>query len=67
MCLATAYVKKHGKEELCMKNVELVSVSENRVRLADIMARQIEVSGTIKEINLTDNLIYIEADPSGEV
>lgn len=61
MCEANAYLIKDGKEEIVMKGVDILRSEENGIYLQDIFGGQRTIKARIKELNLVEHKILLEA------
>ncbi len=61
MCEANAYLIKDGEEEIVMKGVDILRSEENGIYLQDIFGGQRTIKARIKELNLVEHKILLEA------
>lgn len=61
MCEANAYLIKDDKEELLMERVDRVVPHNGEVYLESIWGQRKTVTARIKELNLVDHRIILEA------
>lgn len=60
MCESNVYLKKEGQEELIMENVAAISPAGNGTFiLKGLLGDQMEVKGSIEEINLMGHRIIL--------
>ncbi|RKO65804.1 CooT family nickel-binding protein [Desulfofundulus salinus] len=62
MCEANAYLRKDGKEELFLENVDRVIPHEDGILLEDIFGRRKIVKARIVELALVDHRIILEKE-----
>jgi|UPI0003058605 predicted RNA-binding protein len=62
MCEANAYLRKDGKEELFLENVDRVIPHEDGILLEDIFGRRKIVKAKIVELALVDHRIILEKE-----
>ncbi|UCE35428.1 MAG: CooT family nickel-binding protein [Deltaproteobacteria bacterium] len=62
MCEANAYLIESGEETLVMENVDVLRPEGNGVFLQDIFGGQRTIKARIKELNLVDHRILLEAE-----
>ena len=62
MCEANAYLIDSGEETLVMENVDVLRPEGNGVYLQDIFGGQRTIKARIKELNLVDHRILLEAE-----
>jgi predicted RNA-binding protein len=61
MCEANVYLIKNGKEELVLKEVDVITLQDNGLFMKSIFGEQKILEKTrIKEINLVNHKIVIE-------
>ena len=60
MCLSKAYLIKNGKEELLLDSVCNVRMEGGRIVLYDIIGETASVRGTIQDVDLINNTIFIQ-------
>lgn len=60
MCLSKAYLIKNGKEELLLDSVCNVRMEDGRIVLYDIIGETASVRGTIQDVDLINNTIFIQ-------
>ena len=61
MCLSDAFELVDGERRPLMSYVSGISVDENGVTLTDMLGARKTVAGTLKSVDLTRNVILIEA------
>lgn len=61
MCMSTAYERKEGDNVLICENVREAKVIGDQVTLVDILGYTVTVNGSIKEIDLVKNAMFIES------
>lgn len=61
MCLSTAYEVGGAEDKLLCDRVTSIEVDGGEVRLTDLLGRTTIVSGHIKNIDLNQNIIRIQA------
>lgn len=61
MCMSTAYERKNGENVLVCENVREARTVGRQVTLIDILGYAVTVEGTIKEVDLVKNAMFIEA------
>ncbi|MDY6853201.1 MAG: CooT family nickel-binding protein [Thermodesulfobacteriota bacterium] len=63
MCEANVYINTvEGKEELIMEGVNILRPEENGIHLQSIFGEQKVVKARIKEMQMVDHRIILEAD-----
>ena len=60
MCLSDAFELVDGERRPLMNYVSGISVDEHGVTLTDMLGARKVVPGTLKSVDLTDNIILIE-------
>jgi len=60
MCEANVYLLKDGKEELILKEADIVRPEEDGLFIKSIFGEQKTIKARIKEINLVNHKIVIE-------
>ncbi|MGB9803736.1 CooT family nickel-binding protein [Desulfofundulus sp.] len=60
MCEANAYLRKDGREELFLENVDRVIPQEDGLLLEDIFGRRKMIKARIVELALVDHRIILE-------
>ena len=60
MCEANVYLVKNGKEELVLKEVDIIRPQEEGLFMKSIFGEQKTIKARIKEVNLVDHKIIIE-------
>jgi predicted RNA-binding protein len=61
MCDLTAYVKKHGKEELLLESVNSIRVEGGEVVMRNLFGEEKRVRGAVSEVSLVKNRVIVEA------
>jgi len=61
MCEANAYLIKDGEEEIIMEGVDILRAEKNGIYLQDIFGGHRTIKARIKEMNLVDHRILLEA------
>ena len=59
MCEATAYLLKHGQEELVMKDVDVVEPEGESLRIVNIFGEQKVLKAQIHSLNLIDHKVLL--------
>ena len=63
MCEANVYINTvEGKEELIMEGVNILRLEKNGIHLQSIFGEQKVVKARIKEMQMIDHRIILEAD-----
>ncbi len=62
MCEANAYLMKDGKEDLLMKDVDVLRPEKDGLFLQDIFGEQRTIKAKIKEMYLVDHKILLEEE-----
>ena len=60
MCLSDAFELISGERRPLMHYVSGISVEDGKVTLTDMLGARKVVPGTLKSVDLTDNIILIE-------
>ena len=60
MCEAHAYLRKDGKDELFMENVDSVLTNEDGLVLENIFGQRKMIKARIKELALVDHRVILE-------
>lgn len=60
MCLSTVYEVKDNEEKLVCQYVSGISVENGKVHLTDITGNEIDISGSIKNVDLIKNTVLVE-------
>ncbi|MCK5578155.1 MAG: CooT family nickel-binding protein [Planctomycetes bacterium] len=60
MCEANVYLKENGKEELLLKEVDVIRPQEDGLFMRSIFGEQKNIKARITEINLIDHKIIVE-------
>lgn len=60
MCEANVYLLKDGKEELVLKEVDVIRPQEDGLFMKSIFGDQKTLKARIKEVSLVDHKIIIE-------
>jgi predicted RNA-binding protein len=60
MCEANVYLIKNGKEELVLKEVDVITPQNDGLFMKSIFGEQKTIKASIKEINLVNHKIVIE-------
>jgi len=61
MCLSTVYELRDGQEHLVSEYVSSVDIGKDEVTFTDIVGNQSTVRGSIRNIDLVNNKILVEA------
>jgi len=61
MCEANAYLAKEGTEELLLEDVMILRPEEDQLYLQNIFGEQKRIKARIKEMNLINHRIVLEA------
>lgn len=61
MCLSTVYLRGQGEETLVARDVSSLSVGQGQVVCTDILGAQVTVPGQVQEVDLVNNLIWLES------
>lgn len=59
MCLSTVYKNTMEPQNIAMRNVMRIECAEGKVILTDLMERQVEIPGVLKEANLVDGYVIV--------
>jgi predicted RNA-binding protein len=59
MCEATAYLLKDGREELVMKDVDVVEPEGDSLRIVNIFGEQKVLKAEIHSLNLIDHKVML--------
>ena len=60
MCLSTAYYNSKDEDNVAVRFVSEINVTEDSVLLTDVMGQQIEIKGRLKYVDLTGGTVVIE-------
>ena len=60
MCLSTAYYNSKDEENVAVRFVSEINVTDDAVLLTDVMGQQIEIKGRLKYVDLTGGTVVIE-------
>ena len=63
MCLARAYLRVNGGEELVLEDVARMEVAGQMLVLVSLFGERREVAGSIKEIDFMGSRVALEASP----
>ena len=66
MCLSDVIAFQNGKEELLMSNVASVRQEGEKLIFSNILGVPSTVTGTIRSIDLLENIIRIDLSTEGE-
>ncbi|MDL1966362.1 MAG: CooT family nickel-binding protein [Candidatus Desulfofervidus auxilii] len=66
MCEASAYLLKDGKEELFLKEVDIIEPEGDKLRLINIFGEQKIIKARIKRMSLVNHKILLESEEGGE-
>ncbi len=66
MCLSDVFAFRNGKEELLMRNVASVRQEGEKLIFSNILGVLDTVKGTIRSIDLMENIIRIDLSEEGE-
>jgi predicted RNA-binding protein len=61
MCEAHAFMLKKDKEEMVMKNVDLLEVEGDEIRMTNIFGEQTKLKARIKRYDASKSRIMLEA------
>jgi predicted RNA-binding protein len=61
MCEASAYLLKDGQEELFLKEVDIVELDGDKIRLVNIFGEQKIIKAKIKHMSLVNHKIFLES------
>jgi predicted RNA-binding protein len=61
MCEASAYLLKDGQEELFLKEVDIVELDGDKIRLVNIFGEQKIIKAKIKHMSLVNHKILLES------
>ena len=64
MCLSSVYQKKNGENVFLCKNIAKVFPGKAEVVVFDLMGQKTVIPGRILEIDLLENTIVIEEEPT---
>ena len=62
MCLSAVYEVRGGNESLVCEYTTAISLDGRVITLTDIMGDEIAITGTLKSIDLVNNIIRIATD-----
>jgi predicted RNA-binding protein len=62
MCEANAYFVKDGIEKVIMESVDILKQKDDVIYLENIFGEHLNVKARIKEMNLVDHRILLEAE-----
>jgi predicted RNA-binding protein len=65
MCEASVYFLKDGKEELFLKEVDIIEPEEDKLRLVNIFGEQKIIKARIKRMSLVNHKILLEPEEGG--
>jgi len=60
MCEATAYVLSAGKEEVCLRDIDMLESKGDELHMTSIYGEHKVVKGRIKSISLVEHKILLE-------
>ena len=60
MCLAKAYLKKDDGDEMLLKNVASMEISEKAITFTTVLLESTTVEATIKSIDFLKGNIFLE-------
>jgi predicted RNA-binding protein len=60
MCEATAYLLRADKEEVCLREIDLLESKGNELHITNIYGEQRIIRGKIRSISLVDHKIILE-------
>jgi predicted RNA-binding protein len=60
MCEATAYVLRAGKEEICLKDVDLLESVGDELHMTSLYGEHKVLKGIITSISLVDHKILLQ-------
>ena len=60
MCEATAFLIKHGKEDVILESVDMFEADGELIKLQNIFGEEKEIKARIKSISLVDHKIIFE-------
>ena len=60
MCLSTVYKNEMTPAAVVMKNVMRIECREGKVILTDLMDRQVELPGVLRQANLVDGFVIVD-------
>ena len=66
MCLSDVIALRNGKEELLMSNVATVRQEGEKLVFSNILGVPSTVKGSIRSIDLLENIIRIDLAPEGQ-
>lgn len=61
MCQSSAYLKKDGKEDLIMEDVDYFETSDEGISLVNIFGEQKNIKARVKYLYLVDHKIVLES------
>jgi predicted RNA-binding protein len=61
MCLSTAYKEVSGQQDMVCQYVSNIEIQDGRVVLTDVMGQELAVDGTLKKVDLVNNVVVIQA------
>jgi predicted RNA-binding protein len=59
MCEATAYLLKNGREELILKDVDVIEPEGDSVRIVNIFGEQKVLKAEIRSLNLINHKVLL--------
>jgi len=59
MCEATAYLLKNGREEMILKDVDVIEPDGDNVRIVNIFGEQKVLKAEIHSLNLIDHKVLL--------
>lgn len=60
MCLSTVYKNEMTPAAVVMKNVMRIECRDGKVILTDLMDRQVELEGVLRQANLVDGFVIVD-------
>ena len=60
MCLSTAYYNSKDEENVAVRFVSEINVTDDSVILTDVMGQEIVIRGRLKYVDLTGGTVVIE-------
>ena len=59
MCLSAVYEVRDGSETLLCEHTTAINLDGSTIKLTDLLGEEIQITGTLKSIDLIKNIILI--------